>query len=167
MQTVRLTEDIPADGLAKGDLLTVDAFSAAALIKSKRAEEYDPAKAAADNRAEGGEELSGLTIDDIVDPEVARNRRTMTATIVGGPSAGQSVSQLADPNPVASDPDAPSGDTDTDPASTSTNDPGEQSAGSAGTAGTAAGKAGKAGKSSEVAPPGANPAGGASGGGSA
>lgn len=129
MQAIKLTKDIPGDGLAKGDIVEVDAFSAAALIKRGDAEEYDPAKAAADTRAEGGEELSGLTIDDIVDPQVARNRRTMTATIVGGPGTGPS----------------PAVDVETE-------------------APAAPRPTGKPTRP-EMAPPGANPAGGATGGG--
>lgn len=175
MKLIKQLKDNPHEGIVKGDVRSVDEFSAATLIERGDAEAYDPDKAAAASTDEarepakyGGQEAE--TIDDIVDPEVARNRRTMTATIVGGPSggAGATVAELADPAPATSDPSAPSGEGDTDPASTSTADPAQQSS-SASTGGTSAsptGKAGKAGKGSEMAAPGLNPAGGDAGGGS-
>jgi hypothetical protein len=145
-----------AEGLAAGDVRSVDDRSAAILIDRGDAKPYEPGE---------GEGERVETIDDIVDPEVARNRRTMTATIVGGPSTGGPAAAPSS-EPATSDPATPAtGDGDTDPSSTSTTEPGQQSTGTAGTGGTPTGKAGKAGKGSELAPPGANPAGGVSGGG--
>jgi hypothetical protein len=80
MKTVKLTKDIPGEGLSKGDVISVNPASAAVLIERKDAEAYETPKATDGSEAQ-------KTIDDIVDPQVARNRRNMTATIVGGPGA--------------------------------------------------------------------------------
>lgn len=77
MQLIKLLKDIPAEGFAEGDVISVDEFSAASLIKREFAQEYTTP----DGTPEG---KPVRTIDDIVDPEVARNRAQMTATIVGG-----------------------------------------------------------------------------------
>jgi hypothetical protein len=93
VKTVELLQDIPGDGLVKGDVIDVDHRSAEKLIASERAKEYQPPEGAAGERVE--------TIDDIVDPEVARNRRVMNATIVGGVDPGPVVTEVApaDPGP--------------------------------------------------------------------
>lgn len=102
MTAIRFTQDIPGEGLVEGDIIDVDPFSAASLIDQGKAEEYKPEEAAADAELDtvryGGQDVR--TIDDIVDPDVARNRRVMTATIVGASDPGPTtveVSPDADP----------------------------------------------------------------------
>lgn len=80
MKTVKLTKDVEHEGRRKGDVVSYDELSAAALIKRGDAEEYEPDKADTAERVE--------TIDDIVDPAVVRNKRVMTATVVGAADAG-------------------------------------------------------------------------------
>lgn len=124
MQTVKLTKDIPGDGLAEGDVISVDAFSAKALIERGDAAEYNPDAEAAtgDEPAEattyGGQEAR--TIDDIVDPVAARNRRVMNVAVVGGPTDSGVVRRSPDASPA----DAPVvADVDTtSPGDTATND---------------------------------------------
>lgn len=144
MKTIKVTKEIPGEGLTPGDVLSVDEFSAAALIERGDAEEYQP---------EGGDGEHVETIDDIVDPDVARNRRQMTATIVGGPSNGGAT--LPSPAPATTDPAAPAESPDP---LTATPDAVSHSGS------TPTGKAGKD-KGSELAAPGLNPAGGDAGGG--
>lgn len=79
MQTIKLLKAIEAEGLSEGDVIAVDEFSAEALIKRGDAEEYEAAQVA---------EERPRTIDDLVDPDVARNKRVMNATVVGGPADG-------------------------------------------------------------------------------
>lgn len=79
LTTIKLTKDL-TDGLAEGDVLTVDGLSAAALIERGDATEHTPG-AASETDAEA-------TIDDIEDPEVARNRRVMAFKTVAAPDPG-------------------------------------------------------------------------------
>lgn len=113
MQTIKLTKALAAEGLAEGDVLSVDEFSAAALIDRGDAEAYDPAAEAATTDSEPAEETKyggqpAATIDDIVDPAVVRNKRVMTATIVGAVDAGP-VRRSPDDNPADApvEPDVP------------------------------------------------------------
>lgn len=104
MKQVKLTKALAGEGLAEGDVLSVDEFSAAALIKRGDAEEYVAEEAPADAAAPAEEATYGgqpaATIDDIVDPDVARNKRVMTATVVGGPATGGTVRRSPDANPA-------------------------------------------------------------------
>ena len=112
MKTIKLSQDIEHEGLVAGDVLSVDDNSAAALIRSGRAEEYDPQKArsaTADVAAEPsattyGEQEGVRTIDDIKDPQAARNRRVMSFATVAA----------ADHGPVAADPAAAEAPADAD-----------------------------------------------------
>lgn len=79
MQTIRLSKAIEGDGLAEGDTITVDELSAAKLIERGDATAIDDETDATGAPAERVE-----TIDDIVDPGVARNRRQMAVNVVGG-----------------------------------------------------------------------------------
>jgi hypothetical protein len=89
VQTIKLTKDIPHEGLSKGDVINVDELSAKSLIDRKDAEEYTPPKASDKPKGEraryGGQEAE--TIDDIVDPE-ARGARIMTVRVVGEADKG-------------------------------------------------------------------------------
>lgn len=104
MKTIKLLQDIEHEGLVEGDVLSVDDNSAAALIRSKRAEEYDPQAPAADTTnvvpepavTTYGDQEGVRTIDDIRDPEAARNRRVMSFATVAA----------ADHGPVAAEPAA-------------------------------------------------------------
>jgi DNA helicase TIP49 (TBP-interacting protein) len=102
MKTIKLSQDIEHEGLVAGDVLSVDDNSAAALIRSGRAEAYDP-QAPADDTANVvpepkvtayGDQEGVRTIDDIRDPEAARNRRVMSFATVAE----------ADHGPVATEP---------------------------------------------------------------
>ncbi|OCB44750.1 hypothetical protein A5721_18950 [Mycobacterium vulneris] len=105
MKTIKLSQDIEHEGLVAGDVLSVDDNSAAALIRSGRAEEYDPQKAPAADTTNVvpepevttyGNQEGVRTIDDIRDPEAARNRRVMSFATVAA----------ADHGPVAAEPTA-------------------------------------------------------------
>ncbi|WP_431231530.1 hypothetical protein ACQ856_18380 [Mycolicibacterium psychrotolerans] len=101
MKTIKFKQDVPHEGLAVGDVLEVDDNSAAALIRRDLAEEYNPASAAeagtnvveVQSGAYGTQDSGVRTIDDIVDPQAARNRRVMSFTTVA----------QADPGPQAAD----------------------------------------------------------------
>ena len=136
MKTIRQLKDNAAEGLAKGDVRQVDDFSAKVLVDRGDAEEVKV------DQTQPGERVE--TIDDIVDPQVARNRRQMVATIVGGPGTPATSEPATDDEGHVDD----AGKTPTPQSGA-----GSQNAGAAGKAG------------SEMAPPGANPVGGASGGG--
>lgn len=151
MKTIRQLKDNAAEGLAKGDVRQVDDFSAKVLVDRGDAEEV---KDDQQKPAEPAEPVK--TIDDIVDPQVARNRRQMVATIVGGPGTpATSEPATDDEGHVDADaqPDTEAAGKTPTPTPTPQSGAGSQNAGAAGKAG------------SEVAPPGANPVGGASGGG--
>lgn len=78
MKTIKFTKGTEAEGRAEGDVVSVDERSAAAFIERGDAVPYDDVP-----------ELDSVpTIDDIVDPGVARNRRHITAIVVGGPGVG-------------------------------------------------------------------------------
>lgn len=105
MKTIKLSQDIEHEGLVAGDVLSVDDNSAAALIRSGRAEEYDPQKPPAADTTNVvpepevttyGDQEGVRTIDDIRDPEAARNRRVMSFATVAA----------ADHGPVAAEPAA-------------------------------------------------------------
>lgn len=106
MKTIKLSQDIEHEGLVAGDVLSVDDNSAAALIRSGRAEVYDPQKPQAADTTTNvvpepevttyGDQEGVRTIDDIRDPEAARNRRVMSFATVAA----------ADHGPVAAEPAA-------------------------------------------------------------
>lgn len=122
MQTIKLTKDIEHEGLAAGDVLSVDENSAAALVRRGDAEVYDPA--APDPGYDGtnvveaepttyGDQEGVRTIDDIRDPQAARNRRVMSFATVAAPDPGPvsataaEAEQVAEPEPAPAEP-APS-----------------------------------------------------------
>lgn len=119
MQTIKLTKDIEHEGLVAGDVLSVDENSAAALVRRGDAEVYDPA--APDPGDDGtnvvevtyGDQEGVRTIDDIRDPQAARNRRVMSFTTVAAPDPGPvsaaavEAEQVAEPEPAPAEP-APS-----------------------------------------------------------
>lgn len=119
MQTIKLTQDIEHEGLVAGDVLSVDENSAAALVRRGAAELYDPATPAAEtNVIEAsatvyGDQEGVRTIDDIRDPQAARNRRVMSFTTVAAPDPGPvsatavEAEQVAEPEPAPAEP-APS-----------------------------------------------------------
>lgn len=92
MKTVKLTQDLEHEGLCADDVLSVDDFSAASMIERGVAAEYDAAAdtdtttAAGEPARYGGQEAR--TIDDIRDPQAARNRRVMNFTTVAAPDPG-------------------------------------------------------------------------------
>lgn len=97
MQTIKLKKDIEHEGLVAGDVLSVDDDSAAALVRRGDAEPYEPdapaASAARDTEHEVKPTTYGAqdgvrTIDDIRDPQAARNRRVMSFTTVAAPDPG-------------------------------------------------------------------------------
>lgn len=105
MKTIKLSQDIEHEGLVAGDVLSVDDNSAAALIRSGRADAYDPEKVSAADTPNAvpepvvttyGDQEDVRTIDDIRDPEAARNRRVMSFATVAA----------ADHGPVAAEPGA-------------------------------------------------------------
>jgi hypothetical protein len=114
--TVKLTQDIESEGLVTGDVINVDKFSAAAMVKRGVAEEYDAdsepevAREAAEPATYGGKPAE--TIDDIHDPDAQRDRRVQTAVRVGGPDPGPPRS----PNPAqVPDPAVLEADSDPEP----------------------------------------------------
>jgi hypothetical protein len=97
--TIKLTQDIEDQGLYAGDVMQVDKFSAASMVKRGVAEEYDPAAEEQDDGDDQVAEYGGqpaATIDDIRDPDAQRDRRVTTVVHVAG----------ADPGPPASPPPA-------------------------------------------------------------
>lgn len=91
MQTIKLTQDIEHEGLAAGDVLSVDENSAAALVRRGVAVAYDPAAPADVAEPQGatyGDQEGVRTIDDIRDPQAARNRRVMSFATVAAPDPG-------------------------------------------------------------------------------
>lgn len=180
MQTVRFTKDIPHEGLAEGDVLSVDEHSAAAYVERKDAELYDAAaeaaKAAEERAAAGDADAPqkesryggqpARTIDDITDPQAARNRRVMNFTTVAqadpGPAAATiAEAESADPAAVTDDvvPDADASTSASDPAPTDPTPTPDT------TTSSFSGATGGRGRGSRQAAPGANPAGGDAGGG--
>ena len=98
MQTIKLTQDIEHEGLAAGDVLEVDENSAAALVRRGVAVVYDPAAAADVNEpveATYGDQEGVRTIDDIRDPQAARNRRVMSFATVAAPDPGPAATAAA------------------------------------------------------------------------
>lgn len=94
MKQVKLLQDRPEAGLVKGDIVSYDELSAASVIERKIAEEYDPSKDAdgdgVDDATEaptyGGQKAA--TIDDIVDPGVARQKGVMSFSVVADSDPG-------------------------------------------------------------------------------
>lgn len=173
MKTIKLAQDIEHEGLVAGDVLSVDDNSAAALIRSGRAEAYDPQAPAADTTnvvpeptsTTYGDQEGVRTIDDIRDPEAARNRRVMSFATVAA----------ADHGPVAAEPAAEpeaevvdgTGATHTGTLPTSASDAGEPADAPAEADTSKAGrpKPGRPGTTSAQAAPDAKSAGGDAGGG--
>lgn len=85
MKLVKLTKDVPHEGLSAGTVLNVDERSAANMVKAGEAEDFDPNKDDAD--AERVE-----TIDDI--PSTAPGHRQVTSARTVG---------YADDGPVLAD----------------------------------------------------------------
>lgn len=105
MKTIKLSQDIEHEGLVAGDVLSVDDNSAAALIRSGRAEEYDPQKPPAADTTNVvpepevttyGDQEGVRTIDDIRDPEAARNRRVMSFATVAAADHGPVAAETAE-----------------------------------------------------------------------
>lgn len=99
MKTIKLTQDIEHEGLVAGDVLSVDDNSAAALVRRDLAEVYEPAAAADAAEAKSttyGDQEGVRTIDDIRDPQAARNRRVMSFTTVAAPDPGPAASTTAE-----------------------------------------------------------------------
>lgn len=120
MQTIKLTQDIEHEGLAAGDVLSVDENSAAALVRRGAAELYDPAApadVAEPKEATYGDQAGVRTIDDIRDPQAARNRRVMSFTTVAAPDPGPAPAAPAD-EPSESEPVAPTPEPEPAPAKT-------------------------------------------------
>lgn len=92
MKQVKLLQDRPEAGLVEGDIVSYDELSAASVIKRGIAEEYDPeADAAADGEAAETPTYGGqpaATIDDIVDPGVARQKGVMAFSVVADTDPG-------------------------------------------------------------------------------
>lgn len=155
MKTIKLTKTIEHEGLVEGDVISVDEFSAKALIDRQEAEAYEP--------EEGTAEAEPVrTIDDIVDPEVARNKRVMTATVVGAVDNGP-VRRSPDADPAA-EPEVVDGDADSLDADTSdVNVKATQKSSKRG--GPSTGNSGTKSTGPELAAPAANAAGGDAGGG--
>lgn len=110
MQTIKLTQDIEHEGLAAGDVLSVDENSAAALVRRGAAEVYDPAApadVAEPQEATYGDQEGVRTIDDIRDPQAARNRRVMSFATVAAPDPGPAPATpaVAPADPAPADPD--------------------------------------------------------------
>ncbi|AYB69358.1 hypothetical protein SEA_GRAVAILLIA_16 [Mycobacterium phage Gravaillia] len=108
MKTVKFVKDNPGEGLCAGDVLEVDDNSAAALIRRGEAEEYNP-QAVDDARVAEprtfGDQEGVRTMDDIRDPQAARNRRVMSFTTVAAPDPGPTAPEAAEtvsaPQPAA------------------------------------------------------------------
>jgi hypothetical protein len=99
--TIKLTQDIEDQGLYAGDIMQVDKFSAASMVKRGVAEQYDPAEDELPAVLGDGQDAEyggqpAATIDDIRDPDAQRDRRVTTVVHVAG----------ADPGPPASPPPA-------------------------------------------------------------
>ncbi|ABW88411.1 tail assembly chaperone [Mycobacterium phage Evanesce] len=109
MKTVKFVKDNPGEGLCAGDVLEVDDNSAAALIRRGEAEEYNPQAVDAVRVAEPrtfGDQEGVRTMDDIRDPQAARNRRVMSFTTVAAPDPGPAVAEAADESVSAPQPAA-------------------------------------------------------------
>lgn len=90
MITIKLTKDIPDQGLVAGDIMQVDKFSAASMVKREVAEEYNPEQEAREVDAPSGEYggRPAATIDDIHDPDAQRDRRVQVSVHVAAADPG-------------------------------------------------------------------------------
>lgn len=114
MKQIELTADIAHEGLVEGDVISVDALSAASLIKAGKAKEYEPPEAGAARQAGEEEPTYGgqpaATIDDIVDPGVEAQRGVMTVSVVAAADHGRKAAPVtgAEQPPAEAEPAPPS-----------------------------------------------------------